>query len=195
MDEAIGSTTGSALKLSCKTSDCDRNLHAFRMSKKEGFFGKAGVCRNCGVALIDWHRVQSRNLWDVGHTFEALKREWIRHEYWHKKLNQRAINYALKKGRLGLQATVTNHIRKRLGTAHPFKGGGPTPWESNSPISYAQHAVAACCRLCMEEWHGIQTGRPLSSDEIQYLSQLIVLYIDDRVEGLSELGRPVSKVA
>jgi hypothetical protein len=36
------------------------------------------------------------------------------------------------------------------------------------------------------EWHGIPEGRPLSTDEIEYLVELVMLYLQDRLTDLAE---------
>ncbi len=156
--------------------------------------GTVGTCRSCGADLINWTRVHSRDLGDVAHTFEAMKREWIRHRYWHKELNQHAINYSLRKGRSRLRDTVVRRINSSIGAAEPYRDGYGTPWEARDPIPYAQHAVAACCRGCVEEWHAIPQGRPLSNEEIAYLSELVMLYINERVPGLTDEGRYVAPI-
>lgn len=189
-----GRPDGSTLKVSCKNTDCARDLHSFRASKEQVKSGTVGSCRTCGANLIDWPRVHSRDLGDVANTFEAMKREWIRHRYWHKELNQHAINYALRKGCPQLSDTVVKKIIASLAAAEPYRDGWGTPWEARNPIPYGQHAVAACCRACVEEWHAIPRGRPLSNEEITYLSELVMLYINERVPGLTDEGQYVPPI-
>ncbi len=63
--------------------------------------------------------------------------------------------------------------------------GRQTPFTGNL-IYYAQHATATCCRKCAEEWHGINRDRPLTKEEINYMVDLIMLYIKKRVPDLPE---------
>jgi ribosomal protein L34E len=185
---------GSTVKLSCKNSDCARDLHAFRVSKEQVESGTVGSCRSCGANLIDWPRVRARNLGDAAHTVESLKREWIRHRYWHTDLEQRAINYALRKGRPGMRDAVLKRVNSRLGPPEPYGDGWRTPWEAREPITYAQHAVAACCRECAEEWHGIPQGRALEQAEIDYLIDLMMLYVDEKVPEMTDERQYVAPI-
>ncbi len=59
-------------------------------------------------------------------------------------------------------------IAKRLAPAEPKKDGRQTPMRGH-PIFTAQHATATCCRGCLEKWHRIPRGRPLTDEEIEYI--------------------------
>jgi hypothetical protein len=65
-------------------------------------------------------------------------------------------------------STVLEHARdfiaKRLGPAEPLNDGRQTPMRGH-PVFIAQHATATCCRSCLQKWHGIPAGRPLSGAE------------------------------
>jgi hypothetical protein len=64
-----------------------------------------------------------------------------------------------------------------------FRDGIQTKMEGNI-IFYAQHATASCCRTCIECWHGIPKDRNLSDDELAYLTDLALRFIDDRMPDL-----------
>jgi hypothetical protein len=70
-------------------------------------------------------------------------------------------------GERGLE-TVLEHARKfvaeRLAPAAPVNDGKQTPYRGH-PVFVAQHATACCCRGCLEKWHGIPRGQPLTSAE------------------------------
>lgn len=181
------------LGIKCTSSDCENGLHCFRQTLKMRRENTRGVCRDCGADLVDWSRVYRQDLGDVAHTFEALNHELIRHHFWHVALDQHAINYALRKGRKGIRETALNRIKKSVGAPrHPLEGR-QTPFEGN-PIYYAQHAVAACCRACIEEWHDIPRDQELSEEEIQYLTELVILYVFDRFPELPENGQKVPAI-
>jgi hypothetical protein len=40
------------------------------------------------------------------------------------------------------------------------------------PVFITQHAMAACCRDCIQKWHGIKKGKELSNQEIRFLVEL-----------------------
>lgn len=50
------------------------------------------------------------------------------------------------------------------------------------PVFIAQHATAACCRGCIQKWHGIKKGKALSDREIQFLVELIMGWIEEQTK-------------
>jgi len=183
--------TKQPLGIKCTSSDCEAGLHCFRQAKKEGkghIVG--GCCRDCGADLVDWPRVNKRDLTDVKYTFRSLKYELIRHHFWHRELDVRAVNYARRKGINGLEVAAEKRVRQALGDADPYFDGRQTG-KSGNPLYYAQHACAACCRKCVEYWHGIAQHKPLSDEEVQYLKQLLMLYVRDRLPDLTTDGEYV----
>lgn len=189
------------LKLKCTSSDCKNNLHCFKQTRKMKAANQFGQCRECGAELVDWERVHKRDLSDAKHTFEALKHEKIRHHFWHIEIDQHAVNHALNKGRLDLREAATHRLRKYVGEVHempdgkkrPKKDGRQTPYSGNS-IYYAQHATASCCRKCIEYWHNIPQGRDLTEDEIAYLTDLVMLYIGERLPFLTDQKQKAPRI-
>lgn len=177
------------LKVSCGTADCEQGLHCFRKTKRLAKY-PSGACQQCGKKLVDWPRVHQHDPADAAYTFEALKTEWIRHHFWHEALSQRAMNYALRKGRSGLLIATSKRIRVSVGVRGTFDGR-QTPFETDVPIHYAQHATACCCRRCIEYWHGIPPDRPLLDEEIEYLTDLCMRYLHHRLPDLPEKGQNV----
>jgi hypothetical protein len=139
---------------------------------------------------VDWQRVHRQSLADVDYTFQALRFELIRHYFWHIDIDDRAVAHARRKGRARLRKAVEKRITKSIGPAEPSFDGRQTPVAGNS-IYYAQHATASCCRKCLEEWHGVPLGRLLTDDELGYLSDLAMRFIDDRLPDLTEAGEKV----
>ena len=174
-------------ELSCSSVDCEKDLHCFRRQRPRDKSYRNEKCINCGVNLIDWERLDKRDLKDTGYTFQSLKYEMFRHHYWHIDIDEIAINNAKRKGLEGLRTWATKRLDKhvRLPSKELFRDGTQTPLNGNV-VFYAQHATACCCRKCMEEWHGIDRNRPLTDDEIQYFTELIMLYIQDRLPNLPE---------
>lgn len=184
-------TKKTPLNISCTATDCASDLHCFK-DKKSGEH-PAGTCRQCGANLVAWDRVHQRDLNDVANTFAALKHELIRHHFWHVEIDQRALNHARRKGRKRLYADIDKRITTSIGKAEPYHDGYQTPKEGNT-IYYAQHATASCCRRCAEYWHGIPTGRSLTAEEITYLSDLVRLYLDERLPDLVDGGVKVPPI-
>jgi len=180
------------LNITCNTPECGSGLHAFNNPEhtyqKRTKFRKhfdPGVCQACGVNLVDWSRLHARNLKDMPHTFSTLKLEYIRWEFWSRDFNEKSLNNARERGMDGLAADAHDTITKVIG---PVAVSGwarrqvPTkPDKMKSVIEYAQHSVAACCRDCVEKWHGIPNEKPLSTDGIEYLSQLVIEYLEQRL--------------
>jgi hypothetical protein len=147
-----------ALQISCDTADCSQGLHCFRATKEMAAKNRAGVCRECGADLIDWRRVHQCDLQDVEYTFEALKYEWIGHHFWHKVLNQKAINHARRKGRRGLRVAARRHLEGAIGPAHPFRDGFQTTMSDDAPNKYSltKSATIKADDLDMPHWSRIR---------------------------------------
>jgi hypothetical protein len=175
------------LKITCHSTDCGNGLHCFLRTERQRAKVPAGSCRACGERLVDMDRVHQRSLDDVKHTFAALKRERVRHHYWHVPFDQKAINHARRKGRSGMRTAAEKRIRSsvgKAGTENAFDGR-QTPLAGNV-LFYGQHAVAACCRKCIEEWHGISRDRQLTEEEVTYLTELVRMYVNHRLPNLPE---------
>jgi hypothetical protein len=182
------------LKITCTSTACGDGLHCFRQARKSAE-GRliGGQCRDCGAQLVDFKRVHKRNLKDLEYTFRSLKYELIRHHFWHLEIDQRAKNYALRKGKAGMREAAERRIRKAVGPAEPAFDGRQTGTHGN-PLFYAQHATASCCRKCMEYWHGVEQGRSLSEDEVQYFTALVNMFIVDKFPDLPEHGEKVPPI-
>jgi hypothetical protein len=187
------STQLQPLKLRCSMSDCATDRHYFLASKKLKAVGESPKCRDCKVDLIDWNKLHRLDLNDVDYTFHALKFELIRHVYWHRNIDERAMNYAKRKGKLGLIETAEHFLRKYIAKPADAFSSISTSMDGN-PIHYAQHATATCCRRCIEKWHGIPPDRYLQEDEILYFLRLVQLFINDRFPELPNRGCKVPPI-
>lgn len=177
------------LKITCTSTDCKNNLHCFQLTQKMKKNGPAGCCRTCGVQLVDWTRVHRGNLEDVNYTFACMRYEMIRHYFWHIPLPLYAVNYARRKGRSDLRVAARKQIARAVASPNHPRQGQQTPRETNphaNAIHYAQHSTASCCRKCLEEWHGIPMDRDLTEKEVNYLTDLAMLYVVARVPDLAE---------
>lgn len=179
--------------ISCTKSDCKNDLHCFRQTSKMKTTNESGRCRDCGAELSDWQKLHQMDISNAEESFALLKKEYIRHYFWHTEIDQWAVNHALNKGRIELRKSVINRLQKSVGTVHetssgekrPYKDGTQTPFAGNS-IYYAQHATASCCRTCLDYCHGIPQGRDLTDEEISYLTDLIMLYLNERIPQLAD---------
>lgn len=180
------------LKITCTSTDCEQGLHCFKKSREMAEVDR-GKCRACGADLIDWKRVHTKDVNDASFTFAALKNELVRHHFWHKPIDQKAVNHARRKGRPGLQGAARHRLEKSVGAATPARDGYQTPLEGNV-IYYAQHALACCCRKCMEYWYGIPRGVALTEQQLDYFVELIMLFVRDRLPDLPNEGQKVPPV-
>ena len=180
----------SPLDITCTSTSCSDNLHCFKSTKKLVKEGRKGQCRDCGTKIVNWERLHKRDLSDLNYTFEMLNHELIRNVYWLTDLNEKVINYGLRKGRINLRETAKRELLKKVGNAENYREGIQTPKKGNNIIHYAQHATASCCRKCMEYWHGIRMGTPLDEKGLEYCTELIQVYIEERMEGKNLMDKP-----
>ena len=101
--------------------------------------------------------------------FEALQRSEFRRRFC---LRGKEAAYLREKGLDTILAHARDFVEKRLAPAEPANDGRQTPMR-NHPVFIAQHATATCCRGCLEKWHHIPKGRPLSDREVQYAVAVI----------------------
>ena len=181
-------------KVTCTSSDCERDLHSFLTKNQRGQSYRNGKCRDCGADLIDWHRLDRRDLSDVEYTIGCLELELIRHMYWHKPFDQTAINHAKRKGREGLREAAEQRLHKSVGPPKSKlpRDGYQTPFTGNV-LYYAQHSTATCCRKCIEAWHGIPREQALTSSQIGYMTELLMHYVGKRMPELTQSGEKVPR--
>lgn len=176
------------LEIKCTSTDCENDLHCFKQLKKMTP-DQRGKCRACGADLVDWERLHSRDKGDARHTFKALQHELIRHHFFHESVDDGAVRHAKRKGRIALKASARDRLAKYVAVADPPRDGRQTPLQGNA-IYYAQHATATCCRTCLEYWHDIPKGRPLTAGEFDYCATLVDLFLDEKLPDLAD--HPIS---
>ena len=181
----MSDTKPAPLKIGCTDSDCEQGLHCFKFHSQKMAAGNRGKCRSCGADLVDWKRLHQRDRSDVAHTFAALKFELIRHHMWHVAIDDDARAHARRKGMVRLLAAARHRLMKHLAPAKPVRDGRQTPFKGNA-IYFAQHATACCCRTCLEYWHAIPKGQPLTPEETEYAYGLVEAYLRERLPDLLE---------
>ena len=97
-------------------------------------------------------------------------------------LNSKMKRYVLEKGMDKIQKDAYEIIESRIGDAAPKNDGKQTPMKQVHPVFIAQHACGCCCRGCLERIHHIKKGKKLSKEELDYLVQLILLWIQREME-------------
>lgn len=110
----------------------------------------------------------------IAETMERLSHSKFRSKF---VLSDKDRAYARAKGKETVDRHAHELLRSRVGAAHPVKDGKQTPWKGH-PVFTAQHATATCCRGCIEKWHHIAQGRELTDEQIQWLADLVMAWIE-----------------
>jgi hypothetical protein len=167
--------------------DCERGLHTYRDSKVLASIG-GPICKYCGASVVDWKRVQRRDIGDLASTLADLQTEKLRYDWWTREIDDRAMAHARREGLSGIRSATLVRLRSSVGKVYdlpdgsrkPYRDGYQTPYSGNV-IYYAQHALACCCRKCMEYWHGIPNNRELTEEELIYFTELVIAYVCSRI--------------
>jgi Domain of unknown function (DUF4186) len=106
---------------------------------------------------------------DKDEVFGKLARSSFRRRF---RFRATEKDYLVRRGLDTVMAHGEKFIEERLAPADPANDGKQTPMR-NHPIFVAQHATATCCRGCLEKWHGIPKGHPLTTDEKAYILSVL----------------------
>lgn len=91
-------------------------------------------------------------------------------------LNKKMKDYVLEKGIDKIKEHAYDFINTRLKPRYIKNDGKQTPMKGH-PVFIAQHATATCCRSCLEKWHHIEKGRELTTEEVDYIVNIIINWI------------------
>ena len=80
------------------------------------------------------------------------------------RLGEKDRAYVRAKGLPVIRRHARDFVRDRLAPAVIPNDGKQTPMRGH-PVFLAQHACACCCRGCLEKWHGIKAGVPLTEEQ------------------------------
>ncbi|WP_019991045.1 DUF4186 family protein [Rudanella lutea] len=172
-------------KVTCTSTKCDEGLHCFRPKKGkvkvEDYQG--GKCQACDADIVDWNRIYSRDLDDVDTLFAALRKEYVRHVFWTIQLDLKVSWKKFQTGRVKMEEAVYKRLQRSVSCSgrESIWDGRQTPMTPKNIIYCAQHATATCCRKCIRYWHNIPYDRDLTDSELQYLTGLVMHYIDIRL--------------
>ena len=85
--------------------------------------------------------------------------------------------YINEKGIDKIKSHAYDFITKRLAPKEILNDGKQTPMRGH-PVFISQHATATCCRGCLEKWHHIPKGKELNKEEIDYVVNVIMKWIE-----------------
>lgn len=105
---------------------------------------------------------------------QRLQRSAFRSKFY---LNAKDEDYLATKGMAVILTHARDFVEQRLAPALPARDGKQTPWKGH-PVFVAQHATATCCRGCLEQWHDIHKGRPLTQQEKAYIVGVIQYWLE-----------------
>ena len=115
----------------------------------------------------------------VDSALELLKRSSFRSKF---NLTASYRQYIQDKGIETIKDHAFDFINLRIAPKFPKNDGKQTPMKGH-PVFIAQHATATCCRGCLQKWHKIQKDRALSDNEIGFLINLIMGWIEKQIDG------------
>lgn len=123
---------------------------------------------------------------DLDDVFARLANSAFRRRF---RLATREQAYLRAKGLQTVLAHAHDFVAQRLAPAHPAKDGKQTPFRGH-PVFVAQHATATCCRGCLAKWHGIPSGRALTTDERNHIVAAIERWLRAQATTLGDTVSP-----
>lgn len=87
------------------------------------------------------------------------------------------VQYIDEKGLDKIREHTYDFINKRLAPKIIPNDGKQTPMKGH-PVFIAEHATATCCRECLRKWHHIDKDHELTKQEIDYIVQVIMTWIE-----------------
>ena len=109
--------------------------------------------------------------------FERLSKSEFRSRF---KLKEKDRLYLDKKGFETIKLHARDFIAKRIAPAEIPNDGKQTPTKGH-PVFTAQHATACCCRGCINKWHKFPKGVQLTSEQQEFLVNVIMEWIKRQV--------------
>ena len=92
-------------------------------------------------------------------------------------LRKYMYDYIDDKGLDKVKEHAYDFINNKLKPANPINDGKQTPMRGH-PVFIAQHATGTCCRGCLEKWHHINKGVELTDNQVNYIVELIMAWIN-----------------
>jgi hypothetical protein len=121
---------------------------------------------------------------DMDDLFPALAKSKFRSRF---RLAHKDQAYLAEKTLPVIMEHGRRFVHERLAPAEPNNDGRQTPMRGH-PIFIAQHATATCCRGCLEKWHRIPCGQPLSDAEIDYVLAVLARWLTENATSPRPLG-------
>lgn len=95
-------------------------------------------------------------------------------------LKEKDIEYINNKGLDVIRSHAYDFLNKNI-RVKIAKDGKQTPMHGH-PVFIAEHATATCCRGCIEKWYKFPKEKELTDEEIDFLVDIIMKWIEIEVE-------------
>ena len=112
----------------------------------------------------------------IAQALASLKSSKFRSKF---KLTEKDRQYIRDKGINTIRQHAIDFISARIAPQFPKNDGKQTPMKGH-PVFIGQHATATCCRGCIQKWHRIKKGMMLTDQEIQFIVELIMEWIEEQ---------------
>jgi hypothetical protein len=110
----------------------------------------------------------------IKNIFDRLSKSKFRSSF---HLKDKDILYIEDKGIDKIRNHAYDFVTKRLADTSNVTDGKQTPMKGH-PVFIAQHATGTCCRSCLEKWHHIRKNKNMTEDDIKYVVDIIMSWIE-----------------
>lgn len=110
----------------------------------------------------------------IKNIFDKLSKSKFRSSF---HLKDKDILYIEDKGIDKIREHAYDFVTKRLADTSNVTDGKQTPMKGH-PVFIAQHATGTCCRGCLEKWHHISKNKNMTDDDIKYVVDIIMSWIE-----------------
>lgn len=110
----------------------------------------------------------------IKNIFDKLSKSKFRSSF---HLKDKDILYIEDKGIDKIREHAYDFVTKRLADTSNVTDGKQTPMKGH-PVFIAQHATGTCCRRCLEKWHYISKNKNMTDDDIKYVVDIIMSWIE-----------------
>ena len=110
----------------------------------------------------------------IKNIFDRLSKSKFRSSFY---LKDKDILYIEDKGIDKIRNHAYDFVTKRLADTSNVTDGKQTPMKGH-PVFIAQHATGTCCRRCLEKWHHISKNKNMTDDDIKYVVDIIMSWIE-----------------
>lgn len=114
---------------------------------------------------------------DIDYVLNKLARSKFRSSF---KLKREDMDYIEKKGLDTIRSHAYDFLNKKI--RHKLANDGKQTPTHGHPVFKAEHATATCCRGCIAKWYRFPDTRDLRDEEIDYLVEVIMKWIERQMK-------------